>query len=239
MDIRLKRYRKDFQHSYSNGVYSTIELLKSRPENTVKVLLSSSGSNNKGVMRIRELCNRHDVPFEVNDKTINRISTDGKHLAVGVFKKYVTQIDPGKNHVMLVNPGDMGNLGTIARTMLGFGMSDLALIRPAVDIFDPKVIRASMGSLFSLSVEYFERFEIYMERFDHNLYLFMTGGSRRIDQMKKKAPFTLVFGNESSGLPRGFEKLGTNVTIPHNKVIDSLNISVAVGIALYVFKNIN
>ncbi len=235
MDIRLKRYRKDFQYSYSNGVYATIELLKYRPENALKVLLSSSGSDNRGIIKIEELCARYNIPFEVNDKAINRISSDGKHLAVGVFYKYGTRVDSEKDHVMLVNPGDMGNLGTIARAMLGFGVSDLALIRPAVDIFDPKAIRASMGSLFGLSVEYFDSFENYRSKYGHTLYLFMTGGSRRIDQIKVTRPFTLVFGNESSGLPREFETFGTKVTIPHDKAIDSLNISIAAGIALYEF----
>lgn len=235
MDIRLKRYRKDFEYSYSNGVYTTIELLESKPEHALKVLLSSSGIENRGIIKIRELCEKHDVPFEVNDKVIKRVSLKGNHFAVGVFKKYETRLDQEKNHVVLVNPGDMGNLGTIARTMLGFGVSDLALIRPAVDISDPKAIRASMGSLFSLSVEYFESLENYRGRFEHNFYLFMTGGNQKIDSLKVNPPFSLIFGNESSGLPLEMEKFGTKVTIPHNNAIDSLNISVAVGIALYEF----
>lgn len=235
MDKRLKRYRKDFEYSYSNGVYTTIELLQSRPEYALKVLLSSSGIENRGIAKIRELCNKNNVPIEVNDKIINRVSLNGNHLAIGVFKKYETQLGSGNNHVVLVNPGDMGNLGTIARTMLGFGVSDLALIRPAVDMFDPKAIRASMGSLFSLSVEYFECFENYAERFEHNLYLFMTGVNKQIDSINANLPFSLVFGNESSGLPGELEAFGTKVTIPYSEVIDSLNISVAAGIALYEF----
>lgn len=235
MDIRLKRYRKDFEYSYSNGVYTTIELLKSRPEKALKILLSSKGDENKGIIKIRELCKRHDIPYEVNDKVINRVSTKDNHLAVGVFKKHETLLDAENNHVVLVNPRDMGNLGTIARTMLGFGVSDLALIRPAVDIFDPRAIRASMGSLFCISVEYFDCLESYTERFDHNLYLFMTGGIQQIDSLEVNPPFSLVFGNESSGLPEELEKFGTMVTIPHSEAIDSLNISVAVGIALYEF----
>jgi len=235
MNNRLKRYRKDYEYSYSNGVYSTIELLKSRSEHVLKVLLSSSGCNNKGITRIKELCNNYDVPVEVNDKVINRISLSSNHLSIGVFKKYRTKIDPKNNHVVLVEPGDMGNLGTIIRTMLGFGMAELALIRPAVDIFDPKVIRASMGSLFGLSIEYFDCFEDYLERFNHNLYLFMSKGNKRIDSIKINSPFSLVLGNESSGLPHEFAKFGTTVTIPHSNIIDSLNVSVAAGIALYEF----
>ena len=55
----------------------------------------------------------------------------------------------------------MGNLGTILRSCLGFGMKDIAIIKPGVDIFDPKVVRASMGSIFSLNISYFNSFEDY------------------------------------------------------------------------------
>ena len=43
--------------------------------------------------------------------------------------------------MVLVNPSDMGNMGTIIRTMLGFNYVNLAIIRPGVDVFDPRVIR--------------------------------------------------------------------------------------------------
>ncbi len=48
-------------------------------------------------------------------------------------------------HLVLHQPSDAGNAGTILRTALGFGFQDIAIIPPAVDIYDPRVIRASMG----------------------------------------------------------------------------------------------
>ena len=233
MDFRLKRYRKKFNYSYTNGVFSTIELLHARPEHVYRVLFSSSGENNNGINEIKKLCKKHDIPFETNDRTIERICLKGKHLAVGVFSKYDSAIEQGKNHMVLVNPSDMGNFGTIARTMAGFGVTDLALISPAIDCFDPKAVRASMGAVFLLNIEYFDSLDHYCNLFDNNLYLFKTEESACISDVKFRSPYSLVFGNESSGLPDDLKIEGVPVSIPQNGRIDSLNLSVAAGIALY------
>ena len=233
MDFRLKRYRRDYPYSYANGVFSTIELLDTRPEHVLGVLISSSGERNEGMIKIKKLCKEHDIPVEVNDKTIERICLKGKHLAVGVFKKYNSAIEPEKNHLILVNPSDMGNIGTIARTMAGFGMTDLVLIRPAADYFDPRALRASMGAVFHLNIEYFDSLSDYWNTFGNNLYLFRTGEKAGIRETRFESPYALVFGNESSGLPDDIQVEGKTVSIPQTGKIDSLNLSVAAGIALY------
>ena len=233
MNIRLKRYHKDFTYSYAYGVFSTIELLDTHPEHVLRVIISSSGDGNSGIEKIKKLCKGHEIPVEVNDKTIERISHMGKHLTVGVFSKYRSSMEPEKNHLVLVNPSDMGNIGTIARTMLGFGIVNLALIRPAVDYFDPRVIRASMGAVFHLNIQYFDDISDYCRSFKNDLYLLKTGSHCTIREVTFKKPYSLVFGNESSGLPDDLEIKGQAITIPQNGRIDSLNLSVAAGIALY------
>jgi TrmH family RNA methyltransferase len=233
MNLRLKRYRKRFEYSYANGVFTTLELLDARPEHVLGVVLSSRSERNVGIAKLKDLCARNRIPVETNDKTIERLSPKGNHLAIGVFRKYRSRLDPNRNHVVLVKPGDMGNVGTIARTMVGFGITDLALIRPAVDIFDPKTVRASMGAIFRLSIEYFDSFGDYSHSFAHNLYPLMTNGRVTIARARFTPPFALVFGNESSGLPDEFLNAGTSVAIPHDRRIDSLNLSAAVAIVLY------
>jgi TrmH family RNA methyltransferase len=106
-------------------------------------------------------------------------------------------------------------------------------MRPAADIFDPKVVRASMGALFNINFQYFDTFAQYRDIFHHNLYPFMTNGKTTLTEARFDPPFTLIFGNESSGLSDDFLPLGTSVTIPHSRNIDSLNLTIAVGIALY------
>ena len=85
--------------------------------------------------------------------------------------------------------------------MAGFGITDLAMVRPAVDIFDPKTIRASMGAVFRVAFQYFDSFGDYSRAFGHNMYPLMTTGRATIGATRFRSPFALVFGNESQGLP--------------------------------------
>lgn len=238
MQLSFKAYKKDFDHSYALGVFLTIELLMHKPEKALCILLSTQAERNSGVVKMMRLSQAKGIPVEINDKAIERLSPKENCYAIGVFRKYETALDPDKNHIVLVNPMDPGNLGTIIRTSLGFGFGNLAIIKPAVDIFDPKSIRASMGALFSMDFSYYDQFNHYAERFSsHRHYPFLLNGKIPLHQVEdiKKEPYSLIFGNESSGLPQEFQGVGTGITIPHAKTIDSLNLSVAVAIAEYEF----
>ena len=155
-----------------------------------------------------------------------------------VFEKFEDAPDPEKPHVVLHNPGDSGNVGTILRTALGLGIEDVALIRPCVDLFDPKTVRASMGSLFQLRVRVYDRFEEYREAFpDRALYPFMLDASVPLQEAVKTRPeWTLIFGNEGKGLPKEFASLGQAVRIESNDRVDSLNLGIAAGIGIYQFR---
>ena len=120
------------------------------------------------------------------------------------------------------------------RSALGFGMNQMAIIRPAVDAFDPKVVRASMGAIFSTDFVYFESFEEYQKQFgERELYPFMLDAKRSLHQVKPQGKFSLIFGNEATGLPAEFASIGTSVIIPHSDRIDSLNLPIAASIAMY------
>lgn len=231
--IPLKRYRKQFSHSYSRGVFATLEMLRHKREHVAQVLARTDADDNAGVRKIHEICTRNDIPFETSDKLVRRLAPKESHLVVGVFDKYETPLATRENHVVLVNPADMGNLGTIMRSMAGFDVVNLAIIRPAVDYFDPRVVRASMGAIFQMSVRYFESFEAYRELFQHQVYTFVTHEGQRIEEMRFQSPYALVFGNEGEGLSAKYLRAGTPVSIRHSERVNSLNISVAVGIALY------
>ena len=230
---QIKKYRKNFDYSYALGVFPTIELLNHRPADVSRVLISSKGKKNKGVSEITGICRHRNIRAEVNDRLINRLSPKENCYAIGIFRKFPTGLGNGKNHLILVNPGDMGNLGTIVRTMSGFHIDELGLISPAVDVFNPRVIRSSMGSVFQISFQYFSGIDQYVSAFSNNLYTFMTNGTTTLDKVIFKEPFSVIFGNESSGLSDEFLDLGTSVRIPYSSTIDSLNLSVSVGIGLY------
>lgn len=231
----MKIYKKSDATSYTLGVFPTIELLKTRPQDVIRVVVHSSIEKNSGYPLIRSLCEQAHIPIDVHDKTIEKLSPKNNCFAIGVFKKYECHLAES-NHVVLVNPMDMGNMGTMMRTMLGFGFSELVIVKPAVDIFDPKVIRASMGAIFHLNVRYYDDFETYYQEYSHHqFYPFMLKGAQNIHGVKASKPYSLIFGNESSGLTDEYLHYGQSVFIPHSEKIDSLNLSMALGMALFHF----
>ena len=159
--MKIKAYKKDFDYTYTLGVFETIELLKNRPDLVLRVYIKSNSYKNKGIPIIDEICREKHIELIESDNTIQKLSKKDNCFAIAIIKKYEMTLQEG-NHVVLVNPGDMGNMGTIMRTMLGFNYYNLAIIRPGVDVFDPRVLRASMGAMFHLNIEYFDSFEDYL-----------------------------------------------------------------------------
>ncbi len=233
----LKPYSAALPYSYAPGVFPSLQLMQNCPQRAQRLLLSEKAQG-EGVDKLRELCRRHHVREEVADKALARISGKQNCFAAVVFEKWQSELAPAAPHVVLHHPMDEGNLGTIQRTLLGLGIRDIAVIRPAADVFDPRVVRATMGAVFSLRVKYYEDFSLYrMEHPAHALYPFMLDGAVVLEQAvaQVQRPYALVFGNEGSGLPPEFAQLGQAVRIPHSNEIDSLNLSIAVGIGAYAF----
>lgn len=234
----LEAYRRDLDYSYAPGVFPSLEALVKHPEMVRRVLISSKGSESDGVQKMISLAQKHHIRVETADKALSRISGKENCFAAAVFEKQPVVLSSA-NHVVLHHISDAGNLGTILRAALGFGFHDIAIIRPATDVYDPKVVRASMGALFSLRVREYDDFDAYRKEFpDHAVYPFMLDGSMLMDEAvaDKKSPCALIFGNEGAGLPAEFSQLGQPVRIPHSNDIDSLNLSVAAAIGMYAFR---
>ncbi len=233
MDI--KTYKKESEYTYTLGAFPTIELLKTRPEEAMEVYVHSTFPD---IASIQKLAEPYGIPVLVQDKVIHKLSDKENCFVVGIVKKYQDVLENNKSHVVLVNPGNMGNMGTIIRTAVGFGLKNLAIISPGVDVFHPKTIRASMGALFRINFQYFSDFEEYEAAYQqHEFFCFMLNATRQltVNSCPKPELFSLVFGNEATGLPDSFLQKGTSVIIPQSEEVDSLNITIAAGIGMYLF----
>jgi len=236
MDI--KRYKNSAEYSYTLGMALTIELIRYKKRVVRKVYVHPNYTAKDSGFNIFDICDSEGVSYEVNQKIFARLSDKENVFVIGVFDKFDADISDSPPHVALVNPGDSGNLGTIIRTGLGFGFKDYVIIKPGVDIYDPKSIRSSMGAVFHSRFSYFDSFDEYMRQFpQHKVYSFMLNGRTNLRDISKRpdGEFTLVFGNEGAGLPHNFIDYGESVYIKHSDEIDSLNLSVAFGIAASVF----
>lgn len=237
---KLEPYSRKLDYSYQLGVFPSLMLLEARPDCAQRLLLHPAGLENEGVVKLRERCAALGVREEMAERVLRRESKKDNCFAGLVFKKYDCPLDPAASHAVLCQISDNGNAGTAMRSLLGFGVRDVAVVRPCVDVFDPHVLRASMGAFFKLRVKVYEDFDAYRADFpDRPLYPFMLDGARPLNEVAREAkpPFSLVFGNEQTGLPARFAALGQSVFIPQSDEIDSLNLAVAVSVGTYTFMN--
>ena len=235
---RLESYDKSLDYSYAPGLFPATECLNHAPQRCLRLLLSSASVKSEGAQRLRERAEALGVRVEIADRALERISKKENCFAAMVYRKAEGVFDGDSPHVVLHHPSDSGNMGTILRTALGFGLRSIAIIRPAVDSDDPRVTRASMGSAFSLGIRHFDTFEAYREEFPRRqLFPFMLTGAVPLEEAvaRVSGPFSLIFGNEASGLPDEFAQLGVSTLIPHSDRIDSLNLAIAAGIGMYAF----
>lgn len=235
----LERYNRALDYTYALGIFPALEALKSRPRQVRRVLVSSGIAPGEGLARIKMLCEQHGVRVENADRALARIAGKDNCFAAAVVSKGSPPLRDDARHLVLHQPMDKGNLGTVLRSALGFSFMDIAIVTPAADTNDPHVIRASMGAAFSLRIWEYDDFLEYRAAFPlRTLYPFMLDGARELDAAVKRivTPYTLIVGNEGSGLPASFQKEGLPVRIPHSEAIDSLNLSVAASIGMYAFK---
>ncbi len=230
----MKRYKREDPVSYALGITLTFEMLNYAPEHSRKVYIHSSMERGESFKKLEELCKKLNVPMEFSDKPFNILSQKENCYVIGEFEKFRRKNDKNADHVVLVNPSNAGNMGTIMRSATGFGVTDLAIIKQAVDPFDPKTVRASMGAIFRMNVAEYDSFEDYeREAGNRSLYPFMLKAKKKLPETEFSSPFSLIMGNEATGLPDSFLNVGTSVIIPHSDRIDSLNITIAASIALY------
>jgi tRNA G18 (ribose-2'-O)-methylase SpoU len=144
--------------------------------------------------------------------------------------------------VVFDRPGSPGNLGSSIRSADAFGADGIIVTGHAVDIYDPFVVRGSMGALFAVPVA---TAESHREVADwvraardagHDYQI--VGSSGKTDQVIHEVSFTrptvLILGNETVGMSRGYWEISDSVVkIPIGGALSSLNVSCAASILLY------
>ncbi len=239
--MKLSRYKHDSDVSYALGATLVYELLKTHPELIRRVFLRKGTKPGDDLTTLLENLKARHIEIIETSKAFNVLDAKDSCLLIAEFQKPTEQlsISPDAPHLVLVNPSDAGNLGTIMRSAAAFGFQNIAIVTPAVDYLNPKTIRASMGAVFHLNIQEFASFDAYyISQPTRTLYAFM------LDETAVKLPdlhptgqnFALIFGNEASGLPKSLVAIAQPVFIPQSSNVDSLNLSVATSIALYQFR---
>lgn len=139
--------------------------------------------------------------------------------------------------LFLENIQDPGNLGTMIRTAEGAGVTGIVMSRDTVDIYNPKTIRATMGSLYRMPFVYVEDFCDTIRqagKMGMNIYAAHLKGNGTYDQKDYRRPTGFMIGNEGNGLTKEAADCATDyIRIPMSGQLESLNATVAAAILMY------
>lgn len=139
--------------------------------------------------------------------------------------------------VVLENLQDPGNLGTIVRTGEGAGITGVIMSRQTVDIFNPKTIRATMGSIFRVPFVYVDSLKETVSRLHEkgiHTYAAHLAGKKYYDSFSFRQGTAFFIGNEGNGLSEETAGLAEEyLKIPMEGRVESLNAAAAASLLLY------
>lgn len=187
------------------------------------------------------------VPFETVSEDVFSKMSDTKTpqgvLCVMKWPQYsladITRDSQGV-YVLLEDIQDPGNLGTIIRTGEGAGISGVIMTRETVDIFNPKTIRATMGSVYRVPFIYVETLSEAIDLLQQKgvkVYAAHLKGECYYDACDYTAGSAFLIGNEGNGLKETTADLAdTYVKIPMAGKVESLNAAIATSLFMYEAK---
>lgn len=177
------------------------------------------------------------------ETTVDEIISGRNHKALNSESNGENSVAGGNKSCIIVldRLQDPGNLGTIIRTGEGAGISGVIMSRDCVDIYSPKVIRSTMGSVFRVPFAVTDDLPLAVQKIEEagitTYAAHLNGNDLKNEKLAQHCAF--LIGNESQGLSDEIAMLADKrIRIPMEGRVESLNASVAASVLMYVHKMI-
>ena len=179
----------------------------------------------------------------VSDEVFKKISdTKAPQGILCVMKQYQYTLEEllqkeNPVFVLLEDIQDPGNLGTILRTGEGAGIDGVIMTKDTVDIYNPKTIRATMGSVYRMPFLYVDSLADVIEKLQEkgiSVYAAHLQGKEYYDSFDFKKGSAFLIGNEGNGLKKETADLADfYLKIPMEGKVESLNAAIATSLLMY------
>jgi TrmH family RNA methyltransferase len=239
--LNQPKYRHQLDLALAEGINSVENIIRFCPEAIREVYCDEA--NQQIIQRISSLTKLNKYPFYyVSRDKIDRISKNtGGVLVIFKVTKLQTKmaqrlddmiVQPLQNKTVLVlyNISDPGNLGTIIRAAAAFGVNKIFLTSNSVDEFNPKVIRASAGTIFFMPIIRCEINPLIKSLQTSNYCILAAALNSKATKLNKadlqyqKTAF--IFGSEAHGLPINIlNNVNKIIYIPIQQSVESLNLA--------------
>lgn len=180
-----------------------------------------------------------DLIIETTDSVLKKLSTTEsapEAVAIGFQINYdKTFLKNAQKVILLEGIKDLGNLGTIIRSSVAFGIDAIVLYGDSVDIYNPKCVRASVGNLWKLPIIHLSRFEELKDSFgEYERLATLPKANNLLKDYNVNLPCLLMFGSEANGLSDELIKFATDsVKIEMAETVESLNLATSVSVIAY------
>jgi len=182
-----------------------------------------------------------EISKEVYQKLAYRDSTEGLIVIAKSKSLELQNLKLSKNPLILVaeSPEKPGNIGALLRTADAANLDAVIIANPKSDLYNPNVVRSSVGCLFTRQIATGTTTEIiaFLKSNNINFYCATLQNSTSYETQSYTTPTALVVGTEATGLSQEWRDNATqNIIIPMEGEIDSMNVSVAAAILIFEAK---
>ena len=207
-----------------------------------KMIFFTEKCQSRNPQEIEDLCADSPKSYIVGEDIIKLISdTDTPQGIVGVCEMMCNEenVVNSDKLVLLENIQNPSNLGSIFRSCDALGIKEVVISADSCDIYNPKVLRGSMGAVFRLNIRIVQNFADIVSKMRNDGYdVYATVPSHEAEILGSTSFFgekcAVVFGNEGNGItPKTISLCTKKLTIPMSANAESLNVSVAAGIVIW------
>jgi RNA methyltransferase, TrmH family len=185
-----------------------------------------------------------NIKYEVLEDNVFEASCDTKtpQGILSIIKQFHYELEniikQDKAHILVLEDlQDPGNLGTILRAGEGAGISGVILSKNSVDIYNPKTIRSTMGSIYRVPFVYVEDLIDTVKKLQRShivVYAAHLKDSKEYDKLDLKGSHAYMIGNEGNGLSDQLSSIADSyLKIPMEGKVESLNAAIAASILMY------
>jgi TrmH family RNA methyltransferase len=204
----------------------------------IKVVYFTETFKENNSLLLKSIVNQNILCEKFSNKDLKKVSSTinpSGVIALCLISKGESLSFNQSKWIYLDKISDPGNLGTLLRSASWFNFKNIALSKGCVDPFNPKVVRASMGAVFDLSIH----IEVELKKFSNNYLIIGTNQyGLNINSFTKPNKFVIIIGNESNGISKeNLNEINQMITIKKLGKGESLNAGTAGSIVMYKLSN--
>jgi len=243
--IKLNRTKRNKLHEiFIEGIECIKQAINANIEITRIIIKNMTDLSQWGKDVIKQNNNAKIIEMSniLYNELTDKMNPSEMLITAKIKQNEVCDINPENPFIIVFDrPSDYGNLGSIIRSANAFNVDGIFIIGHGIDIYESKVIRSSLGSIFFMKIVAIKSMEALLEyikiqKEKNNIEIVGTDsdGTLSIKDGKINRPIMVIIGNEAKGMSIGLKEICDKIIkIPIEGNINSLNVSCAASIIMW------